>query len=69
MCSPKGNGLYPVIIYLHGGGWVFGTLDEADQLSNSLSSKIPAVVVSADYRLSPEFEFPCALEDVYTFMG
>lgn len=63
---PKGEGPFPVLVYLHGGGWVFGTLDEADHLCHHFAAQIPAVVVSVDYRLSPEYKYPCALEDVYT---
>jgi len=63
--SPKGNGPFPVIIYFHGGGWVFGTLDEADHICNAFSNEIPAIVVSVDYRLSPEYKCPIAIEDGY----
>jgi len=63
--SPRGRGPYPVLVYFHGGGWVFGTLDEADHICNSFSTEIPAIVVSVDYRLSPENKYPCALEDAY----
>jgi acetyl esterase len=61
--SPRGVGPYPVLVYFHGGGWVFGSLDEADHICSFFSNAIPAVVVSVDYRLSPEYKYPCALED------
>lgn len=64
--SPEGVGPYPVLVYFHGGGWVFGTLDEADHICSYISNKTPAIVVSVDYRLSPENKFPCAIEDAYT---
>ena len=63
--TPKGNGPFPVLAYFHGGGWVFGTLDEADHICSYFSNEIPAVVVSIDYRLSPEYKYPRAIEDVY----
>lgn len=63
--SPKGKGPYPVLVYFHGGGWVFGSLDEADHICGSFSNEIPAIVVSVDYRLSPENKYPCAIDDAY----
>ena len=63
--SPSGKGPFPVLVYFHGGGWVFGSLDEADHICSSFSNEIPAIVVSVDYRLSPENKFPCAIEDAY----
>jgi acetyl esterase len=63
--SPRGKGPYPVLVYFHGGGWVFGTLDEADHICNAFSNEIPAIVVSVDYRLSPEYKCPIAIEDGY----
>jgi acetyl esterase len=63
--SPNGNGHFPVIIYFHGGGWVFGNLDEADHICNAFCNKVPALVVSVDYRLSPENKCPKAIEDGY----
>ena len=63
--SPKGKGPYPVLVYFHGGGWVFGSLDEADHICSSFSNETPAIVVSVDYRLSPENKYPCAIEDAY----
>lgn len=63
--SPRGKGPFPVIVYFHGGGWVFGSLDDANHICSSFSVEIPSVVVSVDYRLSPENKYPCALEDAY----
>ena len=56
---PPGRGL----IFVHGGGWVAGTLDGYDHLCLRLSREAQATVVSVDYRLAPEHPFPAALED------
>ncbi len=60
---PEGEGPFPVLLYFHGGGWVFGSLGEADQICSALSRRTPCIVVSVGYRLSPEAKYPAALED------
>lgn len=55
----------PVVIYAHGGGFVFCDLDSHDGLCRSIANLIPAVVVSVEYRLAPEHPWPAAAEDVY----
>lgn len=55
----------PVLVYAHGGGFVFCDLDSHDALCRNLANLIPAVVVSVDYRLAPEARWPAAAEDMY----
>ncbi|ELY58113.1 alpha/beta hydrolase fold-3 domain protein [Natronococcus amylolyticus DSM 10524] len=55
----------PALVFCHGGGWVLGTLDSADDLCREFAARIGAVVVSVDYRLAPEHPFPAALEDAW----
>ncbi|WP_409369551.1 alpha/beta hydrolase [Lysinibacillus sp. 38-6] len=55
----------PVIIYYHGGGWVFGDLESADAGCRILAEKAHAIVVSVNYRLAPEHPFPTPLHDAY----
>ena len=61
--EPRGKGPFPVLLYFHGGGFVFGGLDEADHLCVAFAARTPCLVVSVDYRLSPESPFSAALED------
>lgn len=56
----------PMVVFAHGGGFVFCDLDTHDDLCRSLSNGIAAIVVSVDYRLAPESQWPAAVEDVYT---
>jgi acetyl esterase len=56
----------PILVYAHGGGFVFCDLDSHDGLCRSFANMIPAVVVSVGYRLAPEHRWPAAAEDVYT---
>jgi acetyl esterase len=59
-----GLGPLPMILYLHGGGFVLGSLD-TDETPRALARKCNAVVVAAHYRQAPEFKVPAAHEDAY----
>jgi acetyl esterase len=52
-----------LVVYLHGGGWVAGTLDGSDALARNLALRSSCAVLLVDYRLAPEHPFPCGLED------
>nr|WP_303647789.1 alpha/beta hydrolase [Haloarchaeobius amylolyticus] len=54
----------PGLVFAHGGGFVLGTLDSADDLAARLATGTDSVVVSVDYRLAPEHPFPAGLADV-----
>ena len=54
----------PIILFLHGGGWVWGSLDSHDSMCRSLALDSGCAVLSLGYRLSPEAPFPAALDDV-----
>lgn len=61
--APAGN--RSVILYFHGGGFVFGDLDLSDWVCGSVASGTGAVVVSVDYRLAPESPYPAGPQDAY----
>jgi acetyl esterase len=61
--SPKVEKL-PILIFVHGGGWTLGSIATYDSITRTLANRIPAIVVSVDYRLAPEFPYPSGLEDV-----
>ncbi|MCP5048274.1 MAG: alpha/beta hydrolase [bacterium] len=63
--TPEGSGPFPVLVHIHGGGWVFGDLETHDNICRVLANRVTGVVVSVDYRLSPEHKFPAALEDSF----
>ena len=64
---PAGSpaGYRPLILNIHGGGFVFGTLRLADWMCSSVAVRVGAVVVSVDYRLAPLHPFPAAVDDCY----
>jgi acetyl esterase len=57
------TGPLPVILYIHGAGWVFGNSHTHDRLIRELAVGVGAAVVFPDYRRSPEARYPTALEE------
>ena len=53
----------PVMVFIHGGGWVIGDLETHEPLCIDLAIELDVPVVAVDYRLAPEFPFPAAFED------
>jgi acetyl esterase len=63
---PDGDGdTLPILVYAHGGGFVFCDLDSHDGLCRDIAKYVPAVVVSVAYRLAPEHRWPAAADDFY----
>lgn len=52
-----------LVVYLHGGGWVIGTLEDYEVLARHLAMLSGCAVLLPDYRLAPEHKFPAGLED------
>jgi len=65
MYTPSGKGPFPLFIYIHGGGWTIGSIEEYDTTCRLLASETGAKVISVEYRLAPEHPFPAGLEDCY----
>jgi acetyl esterase/lipase len=61
--TPEGSGPFPVVLYFHGGGWVFADRKVYDGGARGLAKQANAVVVSVDYRRAPENKFPAAHDD------
>jgi len=61
--TPPGEGPFPLLVYLHGGGWVIGSPETHTKLCSELALGADAVVVSVHYRLAPEHPAPAALDD------
>lgn len=53
----------PTIMFIHGGGWMFGDLESHDAPCRFLAEQSGVQVLAIDYRLSPEHKFPAAVED------
>ncbi len=57
---PKGEGPFPVLVYLHGGAWVWGSPATHRKLTHRLAEQ-GFLTLSVDYRLAPEHPFPAGL--------
>jgi len=54
------------LLWIHGGGLVMGTAEQANELCSRFVNDLGIVVVNVDYRLAPEHPFPAGLDDCYT---
>jgi acetyl esterase/lipase len=61
--APAGGRPAPLLVYLHGGGWVAGGLRTHDGVCRRLAEASACLVLAVDYRLAPEHPFPAGLED------
>jgi acetyl esterase len=55
----------PLVVYLHGGGWIMGSLESYDPVCRALANRARAAVLSVGYRLAPEDPFPAAVKDAW----
>lgn len=53
----------PVIVFFHGGGYVFNRMEHYDPMSSKLAAETGHVVISVDYRLAPEHKFPVPVDE------
>ncbi|MEV4348389.1 alpha/beta hydrolase [Actinoplanes sp. NPDC049596] len=59
----------PVFVYLHGGGWCYGSVETADRMCRRIADRSGCAVLSVEYRLAPEHVFPAARDDVDTVLA
>jgi acetyl esterase len=62
---PNAPAVLPVVVYIHGAGWVFGNAHTHDRLIRELAASGGAAVVFPNYSLSPEAKYPTAIEESY----
>ncbi|WP_394779677.1 alpha/beta hydrolase [Undibacterium sp.] len=65
---PQGTAVLPVVLYFHGGGFISGSLDDADIPGQFIARNSNALVLSVAYALAPAKPFPAAPEDAYAAM-
>ncbi len=62
---PNPASALPLIVYFHGGGFVFGDLRGGDWICGTVAKDVGAIVVSIEYRLAPKHPFPAGVDDCY----
>lgn len=62
---PEGDGPFPIMVFIHGGGWSMNNIDVYDYVTRYIAKFGNIAVVAVDYRLAPENRFPVGLEDCY----
>lgn len=66
--QPRQETTYPVMLYLHGGGYVLGGLESHDDVCAEISARANIAVVGVEYRLAPEHPFPAAFDDAWAVL-
>lgn len=64
--KPEKKPPLPVLLFFHGGGWVFGNLKNYESFCTQIVNLSSSAVVSVDYNLAPEHKFPEPVEDCYS---
>jgi acetyl esterase len=60
---PRASQPLPALVYMHGGGWVIGSIDSHDSITAAIAADTPCIVISVDYARAPEHPFPAPMED------
>lgn len=60
---PEGDAPPPLLVFVHGGGWLLGDLDTHDAMCRHLAARAGCAVLAVGYRLAPEHPFPAGLDD------
>ncbi len=66
---PDSAGPHPTVMFVHGGGWVLGSVELSDNLCRALCRAAGMLIASVEYRLAPEHPFPAGLDDAYSVLG
>lgn len=66
---PNHDDTLPLILFAHGGGWVWGSLDTHDAICRELAARTGAATISVAYRLAPENSYPAAPDDVWEVLS
>lgn len=59
----------PVLLHIHGGGFVFGSAEMGDPRNREWAAELRCAIVTVDYRTAPETPYPGALEDCYAVLA
>lgn len=65
MYRPKSDGLLPVFIFFHGGGWTAGSLNHYDYFCQEICDQTKCLLISVDYGQASRFTYPQPLDDCF----
>lgn len=63
---PDADEPLPLVLFFHGGGFTIGSVDSHDPIARAIANRVPAVVVSVNFRQGPKHRFPAAHDDAWT---
>ncbi|MEJ6011165.1 alpha/beta hydrolase [Novosphingobium aquae] len=66
---PESDAPLPLLVFLHGGGWMLGDLETHDAMHRHLAARAGCAVLAVGYRLAPEYPFPAGLDDAATALA
>lgn len=66
---PRTTDPLPLLVYFHGGGWLFGDIEAVDRAVRRMADQAQVVAISVDYRLAPEAPYPAAWNDAEDAYG
>ena len=69
LIRPNGAPYLPVLLFVHGGGFILGSVDTHEAMARALALSANSVVAAVDYRLAPEHPYPAALEDAASVLN
>ena len=69
LIRPNGAPDLPVLLFVHGGGFILGSVDTHEAMARALALSANSVVAAVDYRLAPEHPYPAALEDAASVLN
>ena len=64
--TPQGGESARMVVYMHGGGWVIGSIETHDGACRAVANRSGCRIASVGYRLAPEHRFPSAVDDSWT---
>jgi len=63
--TPEGPGPFPVLLFFHGGGWVFNFIEMYQAPLSAIANRTKSVVIAVNYQKAPEHKFPIPFDDCW----
>ena len=63
--TPEGSGPFPVLLFFHGGGWVFNFIEMYQAPLSTIANRTKSIVIAVNYQKAPEHKFPIPFDDCW----